>query len=164
MKAKRYSSPSVRFTINVKKNGKQTPLVFDQYSSDYKRRFIVVTDPEIMEQLEKNPDFKVYFHLDQEFDIPDPEEVINANDEESLEEVENTDVNEPEENIAPDEDVEEVEEHQKELTDDKVKHFSKSLDAKKFLNDLGVAYNKITTKADMISEGAKLGYTIVFES
>ena len=155
MKAKRYSSPSVRFTINVKKNGKQTPLVFDQYSSDYKRRFIVVTDPEVMEQLEKSPDFKVYFHLDQEFDIPDPEEVINANDEESLEEVEITDVEDP---------INEVEEHQEETTDDKVKHFSKSLDAKKFLNDLGVAYNKITTKDAMISEGAKLGYTIVFES
>ena len=62
---KRYSSPAQRFTVNVKKNGKPHAVVFDNYSPDQKRRYIDIKDPELQDQMEKSPDFRVYFRLDQ---------------------------------------------------------------------------------------------------
>lgn len=71
---KRYSSACVKFTINVKVNGKQTPVVFDRYNQDTKRRFIDISDPEIQKQMEKSADFNVYFCMD--YSIVDPNDLI----------------------------------------------------------------------------------------
>lgn len=72
MSIKRYSSPCVKFTINVKVDGKQVPIVFDRFNHDDKRRFIEVDKRSIQEQMEKSKDFNVYFKLD--FVIEDPKE------------------------------------------------------------------------------------------
>jgi hypothetical protein len=139
---KRYSSPSVQFTVNVKVDGKQTPLVFNQYSGDYKRRFVIVTDPDIQKQLEKSPDFNVYFHLDY------TREINEEPKEESFEEQDN--IQEPvndQPNIAA-------------LTP---KNFEKTIDAKKWLNELGIPYNRIATKDKMFEEAKRLGFELTIE-
>lgn len=65
MATKKYSSSCVKFTVNIKKDGKQTPIVFDRYDPERKRRYIEISDKDIQEQMEKSPDYKVYFSLDQ---------------------------------------------------------------------------------------------------
>lgn len=64
MSVKRYSSPCVKFTVNVKTAGKQIPIVFDRYNHETKRRYIDIADPLIQHLMETSPDFTVYFHLD----------------------------------------------------------------------------------------------------
>lgn len=68
---KRYSSPSLKFTVNLKKEGKSFPVVFDQFDRERKRRFVIVADEEIQKQLEGNRDFRVYFTLDADYHDPD---------------------------------------------------------------------------------------------
>ena len=64
MAKKRYSSPCQKFTVNIKKNGKQFPLVFPNWDNDAKRRYIIIEDEEVQKQLESLADFGVYYHLD----------------------------------------------------------------------------------------------------
>lgn len=70
---KRYSSPCAKFTINVKVEGIQKAIVFDRYNADEKRRFIDINDKQVMESMEKSPDFNVYFRLDNTISEPEDE-------------------------------------------------------------------------------------------
>lgn len=64
MSVKRYSSSCVKFTANVKINGKQTQIVFDRYNSEQKRRFIDISDLFIQKQLDNDPGLNTYFKCD----------------------------------------------------------------------------------------------------
>ena len=140
MLVKRYSSSCARFTINVKVNGKQTPLVFNQYSMDYKCRFIEVSDPGIQEQLEKSPDFRVYFHLDYAREVESVKE-------ESFEK----------------QDIQTPKTEETNVTALTPKSFEKTLDAKKWLNEQGVSYSRIATKDKVFEEAKKLGFELIIE-
>lgn len=135
---KRYSSSCVKFTINVKKNGTSYPIVFDNWDPNDKRRWIEISDPDIQEQMEKAPDFNVYFWLDGV-----TEEPIQEKKEEKVQ---------PEAEIQP--------------TSNKLKpHQSKDLfSAKRWLNQVGVPYNKMKNKETMISLAEEHGYELTFET
>ena len=61
---KRYSSPCIRFTVNIKRNGKQFPITFPLWDNENRRRFVIIEDEEVQKQLESLKDFGIYFHLD----------------------------------------------------------------------------------------------------
>ena len=61
---KRYSSPCIRFTVNIKKDDKQFPITFPLWDNENRRRFIIIEDEEVQKQLESLKDFGIYFHLD----------------------------------------------------------------------------------------------------
>jgi hypothetical protein len=61
---KRYSSPCIRFTVNIKRNGKQFPITFPLWDNENRRRFIIIEDEEVQKQLESLYDFGRYFVLD----------------------------------------------------------------------------------------------------
>lgn len=92
---KQYSSPCMKFTINVKKDGKPYAVVFKDYDRKKKRRIIVISDEEIQKQMEASKDFGVYFHLDKDYHdysetkkadpiIEAPTETIPVHEEETL--------------------------------------------------------------------------------
>jgi hypothetical protein len=144
MAVKRYSSACSKFAINVKdKKGKPVCLVFDRYNPDAKRRFLDVENIEYQEQIEKSPDFKVYFRLDfifPETDMLTKEMLPNA----SVCKEEITIENEPQPFC--------------------VKLFANVNEAKKWLNEQGIPFNKIPNKDKVVSEGKAIGYEIVFET
>jgi hypothetical protein len=80
---KKYSSPCVKFTVNVKKDGKQFPIVFDGWNSEQKRRWIVISDPDIQAQMEKLEGFNVFYTLDEsweeETNVIIPDKYIESN-------------------------------------------------------------------------------------
>lgn len=148
MATKRYSSPCARFTVNVKADGKQQAIVFDRYNPDEKRRFVDVADKRIQEQMEKSPDFTVYFRLDYVFN--DEPEVVETP-------------------IVPIPSIEakEVVETQKEeqaenLLSSKKLRASTLTEAKKLINDLGVPFHRLTNKERVIKEASQLGYELEF--
>lgn len=59
-----YSSPCIKFTVNVKLGGKSVPIVFDTWDANERRRMVSISDPDVQEKMEKCPDFNVYFKLD----------------------------------------------------------------------------------------------------
>jgi hypothetical protein len=73
MSVKRYSSPCVKFTVNVKLAGKQIQVVFDRYNQETKRRYVDISNGEIQQLMEQCPDYNVYFRC--EFSIEDPANV-----------------------------------------------------------------------------------------
>lgn len=68
---KRYSSPCMKFAVNIKKDGKQLPIVFPLWENDTRRRYIIVEDEEVQSKMEASPDFGTYFHLDYAFEDTD---------------------------------------------------------------------------------------------
>jgi hypothetical protein len=73
---KQYSSPCIKFTINLKVDGKSLTVVFPDWDRERKRKFIIVSDEKIQKQLEANEAFNTYFHLDTEYvDIENVPEV-----------------------------------------------------------------------------------------
>jgi hypothetical protein len=85
---KRYSSPCIKFTVNIKKNGKQFPLTFPMWDNERRRRFIDIDNEQVQKQLESLADFGTYFNLDN--DYHDPEEEIPVQVEEVKEPTVNT--------------------------------------------------------------------------
>lgn len=132
---KKYSSPAGRFTINVKKDGKSIPLVFDQYDPDEKRRFIHVSDPDIQEQMEKSKDFNVYFRCDGVLSMDNA--VIPAM-------------------LPLIEPVIEAKSNPIEKKD--------LMDAKRWLNSIGVPYNKMKNKDVVVGLAKEQGYDLSFET
>lgn len=59
----------MKFTINVKVDGKSTAIVFTGKDANRNRRTIEISSSNIQEQMEKSPDFGVYFSLDWEKEI-----------------------------------------------------------------------------------------------
>jgi len=59
----------MKFTINVKVDGKPTAIVFTGKDANRNRRTIEISSSNIQEQMEKSPDFGVYFSLDWEKEI-----------------------------------------------------------------------------------------------
>lgn len=75
---KRYSSPCMKFTVNIKKDGKQFPVVFPLWDNENRRRFIIIEDEETQNKLEKAAEFGTYFNLDHGYeDTAEAEEVIS---------------------------------------------------------------------------------------
>lgn len=64
----------MRFTINVKVDGKPTAIVFAGKDANRNRRTIEISSSNIQEQMEKSPDFGVYFSLDWEKEIEEATE------------------------------------------------------------------------------------------
>lgn len=71
---KKYSSSRLKFTINLKIDGKSLALVFDSFDQAERRRYIIVSDPKIQAALEANKDFNAYYSLDLDYH-DDSEEV-----------------------------------------------------------------------------------------
>lgn len=61
---KTYSSKALRYTVNIKINGKPVAIEFLNYDQEAKRLWFETSDKAIQEQLESNPAFRVYFRLD----------------------------------------------------------------------------------------------------
>ena len=134
---KRYSSPCVKFAVNVKKDGKSIAVVFDRYNQDDKRRFVLVSDPEIQKQMESKVDFNVYYKLD--FSIAEESDSVNK------------EITQPN-----------LDSSSKELLS---KHFKTGTEAKLWLNmELKVPTNKLTNKEKMKTEALLLGFIIEFEN
>jgi len=141
MPIKRYSSPCVKFTINVKIDGKMTGIVFDRYNHDDKRRYADISDSCIQEQMEKSSDFNVYFRLD--FSISDPDA-----------EIENI-IEAPAKIVVAEAKKEEVNPLKE------VKIFSAIIKAKEWINkNHGVAYSKIVNLERLVSEYSKIGFDL----
>lgn len=135
-----YSSPAARFTINVKKDGKPLAISFDRYDPDSKRRWIVVEDPEIMEQLDNSKDKDVYFTCDR---VVEEEQAETIPPSKLLEFV-----------TEPDPEIE--------VSNKIVK---KDLaEGKRWLNSIGVSYSKMKSKAIVINLAREQGYELSFES
>lgn len=136
MLIKRYASPCLKFTENVKVDGKQFPIVFDRFNNDTKRRYVEISDPAIQAQFEKSASFNVYFFLESEVTITETEKV----------EVNHVEVPAPK-------------------LPANVKRFKNAKDCKEWLNkEQGIAYREILTTDNMIKKGAEKGFIIEFEN
>ena len=133
-----YSSPAGRFTINIKKNGKPFALSFDNYDSEAKRRWIKVSDPDIIKQLDESKDLNVYFTCDGVIEDENPPVVVK------LEDIQELPVIEPK--VA-------ARIEKKDL-----------LEGKRWLNSIGVPYNKMKNKETVINLAYEQGYELSFES
>lgn len=131
---KRYSSPCVRFTVNIKKDGKSFPLTFDCWDPNDKRRYILVSDPVIQKQLESLEDFNVYYRLD------------------GVIEEEKTVIEESKDSELP----------KKASLETVVK--KDLMEAKRWLNQCGVSYSKMRSKDTVIVLARELGYELSLES
>ncbi len=69
----------MKYTVNLKVDGKPVTIVFTDWDRERKRRFIVISDEKIQKQLEANEAFNTYFQLDYEYhDIKNVPEVVQA--------------------------------------------------------------------------------------
>jgi hypothetical protein len=133
---KKYSSPAARFTINVKKDGKSYAIDFDNYDPEEKRRWIEISEPEIQKQMEASADFNVYFKCDGVTKWDSPEAVMAPIP------LINPEVKKSDEIIE-----------KKDL-----------MEAKRWLNSIGVPYNKMKNKDVVVSIAKDQGYILNFET
>ena len=135
---KKYSSSCVKFTINVTKDGKSIPIVFDRWDQEYRRRWILISDPVIQAMMEKSPDFNVYFRLDGVVEEEVPIAEIHK--------------------IAPK--VTETEKPKDLITVRK----KDLLEAKRWLNSFGIAYSRMKNRETVATIAKEQGYNLVFET
>lgn len=135
-----YSSPAARYTINVKKDGKPKAIVFDRYDPDSKRRWTVIEDPEIIEQLDNNKNLDVYYTCDKIVE----DEKVDIPAEKLMEFVMEPQPDAPAPgNVIVKKDIAE---------------------GKRWLNSIGVPYNKMKNKETVINLAKEQGYELSFES
>jgi hypothetical protein len=141
-----YSSPCLKFTVNVKKDGKSFPVVFDRWNAETRRRWIVISDPDIQRQMESLEDFNVYYTLDEIV-----EEVVDPIEEISEE------VITPEPVIEVDKPLDVKKSGELALKKVNKKDF---VEAKRWLNTLGIPYTYMKNKETLIALAKEQGYAL----
>ena len=126
----------MKYTVNIKVDGKPVPIVFTDWDRERKRRFIIISDEKIQKQLEANEAFNTYFHLDAEY--PDTENV-------------------PDEVYAEEED-------EKEVPKGNEKEVETLADAKKYLAGLGIKTYPSMNKAKAIESAKEKNIQLIIKN